>query len=268
MNYFPDGQLNFESKYKQGTQNITCRLSTWADFQYMLAEAAYQKKLGQTVSLYSPYVIGSRSDREFSEYGINYLKSVISPLINQQNFRYVKILDGHSLALHGAIDRLVDDSPISNIMRAINDIGVDQISIISPDFGAYKKVWGICQEINRLTSGTIDIDFVSCEKIRSLSGEILHTKVSHTPKFQNTIIIDDICDGGRTFVEISKALTGYTGRLFLWVTHGIFSKGLEELTTHFDHIYTTNSIQDINSEMEFGKSNKIYLKKLTQYKVI
>jgi ribose-phosphate pyrophosphokinase len=69
--------------------------------------------------------------------------------------------------------------------------------------------------------------------------------------------VDDICDGGRTFIEISKALDGYQGELYLFVTHGIFSKGFEELFKHFTKIYTTNSIKDIEQS-----------DKLKQYKVI
>jgi hypothetical protein len=32
------------------------------------------------------------------------------------------------------------------------------------------------------------------------------------------------------------------------VTHGIFSKGFEELKQQIDHIYTTNSFPNFNSE--------------------
>jgi ribose-phosphate pyrophosphokinase len=54
------------------------------------------------------------------------------------------------------------------------------------------------------------------------------------------LIVDDICDGGGTFIGIAKALPKDVKK-YLYVTHGIFSKGLRELTGHFEHIYTTNS---------------------------
>jgi phosphoribosylpyrophosphate synthetase len=58
---------------------------------------------------------------------------------------------------------------------------------------------------------------------------------------RDCIIVDDICDGGRTFIEIAKQLPN-TNSLTLVITHGIFSKGLKELEAYFDKIITTNSL--------------------------
>jgi phosphoribosylpyrophosphate synthetase len=47
------------------------------------------------INLYVPYFLGARSDRKFTEGGINYLKDVICPIINSQKFKSVTILDAH-----------------------------------------------------------------------------------------------------------------------------------------------------------------------------
>lgn len=61
------------------------------------------------------------------------------------------------------------------------------------------------------------------------------------------VIVDDICDGGRTFVELAKAIKAGrpTAKIYLIVTHGIFSAGYTQLKEYFERIYTTNSIKDI-----------------------
>jgi phosphoribosylpyrophosphate synthetase len=48
-------------------------------------------------------------------------------------------------------------------------------------------------------------------------------------------IVDDLCDGGATFISIAKLLRNcFTfGDLNLYVTHGLFSKGKEELFQHY-----------------------------------
>lgn len=56
-------------------------------------------------------------------------------------------------------------------------------------------------------------------------------------------IVDDICDGGRTFIEIAKLIRNDVKSLHLAVSHGIFSKGLEELNQWFDSIWTTDSFK-------------------------
>lgn len=54
----------------------------------------------------------------------------------------------------------------------------------------------------------------------------------------NVMIVDDICDGGRTFIEAAKVLKEQGAKdIYLYVTHGIFSKGLDELNAYFEHIY-------------------------------
>ena len=59
------------------------------------------------------------------------------------------------------------------------------------------------------------------------------------------IIIDDICDGGGTFVGIADKV----GRapLGMYITHGIFSQGFDALRERFEHIYTTNSLKKSES---------------------
>jgi ribose-phosphate pyrophosphokinase len=54
----------------------------------------------------------------------------------------------------------------------------------------------------------------------------------------NLIILDDICDGGQTFVELAKHLKAQGAKaIYLYITHGIFSKGLSVLKQHFEHVY-------------------------------
>jgi len=61
--------------------------------------------------------------------------------------------------------------------------------------------------------------------------------------------VDDICDGGGTFLGLATALKEKNaGKLSLIVSHGIFSKGFEELNKSFDTVFTTNSFRDIEEE--------------------
>ena len=78
------------------------------------------------------------------------------------------------------------------------------------------------------------------------------------------VIIDDICDGGRTFNELAKSikLQRADAKIYLVVTHGIFSAGFKELTKYFEHIYTTNSHRDVADD-EYGEKTNT-----TSFKVI
>ena len=85
---------------------------------------------------------------------------------------------------------------------------------------------------------------IHCEKIRNVkNGEILETIV-HKEDLggHDAIIVDDICVGGRTFIEIAKILKKRNcGKITLMVSHGIFSNGLEVFRDLIDEIYTKDA---------------------------
>jgi len=65
-------------------------------------------------------------------------------------------------------------------------------------------------------------------------------------KGQDCLVVDDICDGGATFLRLALALKAKNaGRLYLAVSHGIFSKGLDQLLEHYEQLYTSDSFTDI-----------------------
>ena len=77
----------------------------------------------------------------------------------------------------------------------------------------------------------VNFPFLHGEKVRDqLSGKITSYELKGKPEGMNVMIVDDICDGGATFVILAKALyEGGAKEVNLFVTHGIFSKGLEPL---------------------------------------
>jgi ribose-phosphate pyrophosphokinase len=68
---------------------------------------------------------------------------------------------------------------------------------------------------------------------------------------KDCLIVDDICDGGGTFIGLAKELKKHNaGNLYLSVSHGIFSKGLKELNQYFTNIFTTDSFKTIDEGVE------------------
>jgi ribose-phosphate pyrophosphokinase len=103
-------------------------------------------------------------------------------------------------------------------------------------------------------------NILTATKVRDIeSGKIIRTEVpnlnvtdiDHEFKY---VIVDDICDGGRTFIELAKVIKQRrpNTEIYLIVTHGIFSAGLSELKNYFKTIYTTNSVKDIDNQQIVG----------------
>jgi ribose-phosphate pyrophosphokinase len=104
--------------------------------------------------------------------------------------------------------------------------------------GAYKKIFDVAKEFK------ID-NIVTATKVRDLkTGKILHTEVP-TPEMHNDIkyvIVDDICDGGATFLNAAEEIRKYTqASLYLIVSHGIFSAGTKKLLDVFADVYVLDN---------------------------
>lgn len=197
------------------------------------------------IHLYTPYFIGSRSDRQFEEGGNNYVKQVIAPVINSLEFKTVTVMDPHSDVLEACINNFRKLSNISLLHYVIHDLDREfpgdlfsNIILVSPDAGASKKIFKLAEQV------AFTGDIITCSKSRDEKGKLSHVVVPiQLNETKDIIIIDDICDGGATFESVAGALNdaGHTGKKYLMVTHGIFSKGFKSLSHYFDGIYTTNS---------------------------
>lgn len=273
---FPDGQINFGLTEQEvhkflmppsisGSMGIrfAMGLENWDKFQTLIAANAKFRQYHDKVSVDIGYLFGSRSDRQFEEGGINYFRDVIAKTINDQGFSSVTVFDPHSLAVENAIHNckiIPPDEAVIHVFRELikyNNVTNYEFVICSPDLGAYKKVFGLFTKISKQFSD-LNINFVSANKIRDLDGNIQMTlnepyRYFDDSKIQVGFVIDDICDGGRTFIEFAKLASSEMGikDINLYVSHGIFSKGLEPLLERFNHIYTTNSIPE-NSDKYYN----------------
>ena len=276
INRFPDGQqsvtleinMSHLTAVHSGGVQIKSRLNNFRDLELIVCATAALRNTGiQNIQLYTPYFMGARSDRRFTEGDANYLKQVICPIINSQKFESVTILDPHSDVLEACLDNFVKISNHDIVKQALTAIdnkndAQDRIVLVSPDAGAYKKIFDVAQKfgINKIITAT---------KVRDVrTGKILHTEIPTLDQHEDLqyVIIDDICDGGRTFLELAKAIhdSRPTAKVYLVVTHGIFSNGFLELSKEIEKIYCSNSYSDRN-DIEHDSQYTVGKEFLTQF---
>lgn len=261
LSSFPDGQhqINLvDMRYREvegEDVKIKSRLNNWIDLEIIACAVASLKYLKpKSIHLYVPYVEGARSDRKF-EYGSNnYLKDVICPIINSFKFDSVTVLDPHSDCLEMGINNYAKRDNKALVKFALTDIdnkddARSRTMFVSPDAGALKKIYDVAKHFK------ID-NVVTAAKVRNIqTGEIVKTELPPTnfTGIEQVVIIDDICDGGRTFIELAKAIkeAGYEGNIYLVVTHGIFSAGFNLLANTFKHIYCTNSYSNLEYDPKY-----------------
>jgi len=224
---------------------ISSRYKSFQDLGLIALAVDAVRRLNFTkVCLVLPYLPAARQDRVMVE-GESLSLRVVTDFINSLKLHDVVIWDAHSDVAPALLDNVSNIQNYSFVRRVLSDIQSktrpdNTPLIISPDAGSNKKAYQLCEYLN------IDTDkyLVKCDKHRNVKdGKIDSIEVyADDLKGQDCLIVDDICDGGYTFILAAKALKAKgAGKLYLAVTHGIFSKGFDELNKHFDVIYTTNS---------------------------
>lgn len=250
---YPDGQqdiivnTNIPSG-KLSLVTIKSRFNSFVDLELILCTTKALRRLGvERVALWLPYLLGARSDRHFQDGGTSYLVDIIAPLLNLHNYSAIYVKDIHSDVAAACITNLGSIDNTNVVRDGMDHFKLKYFKLTSPDAGAHKKIYETARNIGY--TGRI----VQCEKVRNMkTGEIGQTVVPLAKEeYEPLVIVDDICDGGRTFVEIAKNVRaqGYQNDMYLIVTHGIFSKGFEELGKYFKGIHCSNSIKDIEHSL-------------------
>lgn len=206
---------------------------------------------GVRPTLYLPSLPYGRQDKGVSN-STTFALHAFAALINSLKFEQIVITDPHSELAIELIKNSVAVYPIEQLKEVIS---VTQSNAICfPDKGARVKYGPIYTGLGP--------PWVYGEKVRDqLTGKITSYEVK-TGKFhhanKNVLIVDDICDGGATFVILAKELLK-TGALEvnLFVTNGIFSKGLKPLFgAGIKRIFTQEG------EADFGNFGTIIYRRL------
>lgn len=230
---FPGGELQVKVN-----PNSSCYIEAFLyssdDIMTLLLTVDAIRRMGCYIKkLIIPYFPYARQDRVCNS-GESLAIKIMADLINNLNIPQVNIIDPHSnvtpallnnCVTYDIVDLFIQSNKKSTLIPSKN------ITFVSPDAGAEKKVTAL--------AATFKAPLITASKIRNtLTGEITGTKVHEDVTGKDLYVIDDICDGGRTFIELAKVLKEKSAdKLYLYTTHGIFSKGLDELKLYYNHVY-------------------------------
>lgn len=241
---FSGGEPHIKIKEEvSGAVTITHRIQSFNDLGLVLLATDALRRMGiRKISLCIPYFPAARQDRVMIM-GEPLSVKVYARLINNEGYEKVIIFDPHSEvtpALLNNVEVISNHEFVKACLQHING----NIVLVAPDGGALKKIYKLSEYLG-------GIEVVACEKQRNVkTGELSGFKVyTDNLEGKTAVIVDDICDGGGTFIGVAKALQQKNvGSMHLVVSHGIFSRGTEKLLSSFDTIFTTNAYKDIKEK--------------------
>jgi ribose-phosphate pyrophosphokinase len=192
--------------------------------------ALKEAKLFFPLTLNISYLLGARMDRRIAAgqpASLAVVASLLNASLRASVFSGVRVLDPHSPVTLSALSQAEALYPDALVAFALLHIKRDEGQtpvVVIPDAGAVARTNGI---LSRLKA---DNRIARCSKKRdSQTGKLSGFQLDEGDvSGRVALIVDDICDGGGTFAGIAKVLREHgAAKVYLCVTHGIFSKGIE-----------------------------------------
>ncbi len=187
-------------------------------------------------SLILPFVPGARQDRLNDTGDYLFTAKSVAKEINARGFPSVTVLDPHSEVISALIDRckiIHAHECLAEGMRYLESYS----AIVSPDAGAEKRAGAVARKLG--------VPLLHAWKTRDVTtGEITGFGLEPTEHLTGgrVLIVDDICDGGGTFIGLASILKMRLLKADLYVTHGLFSQGTSGLRSCYFKLITTDSI--------------------------
>lgn len=230
---FPGGEWHLRTPENETPTVAIVRGASADDLVILALWADWAHSKGVPAVAHIPYLPAARADR-----GTPFGAQVYANLINAAGLDEVVIFDPHSPVAPKLINnvRVVNsDHLIRNAVFGRHGLSFEYTGIIAPDKGAVERA--------KRVADLMKLPLYTATKHRDeATGKLSEFHApENLPDEGRFLIVDDICDGGGTFMGLAAALNVGRDRLSLWVSHGIFSGRANTLPEQFGAIYTTDS---------------------------
>lgn len=232
---FPAGEINFTEPngtniFKPCSVNVSEQFVE-ALLYYDMHRRAYSHLNGSGLSLFLPYLPYSRQDRATiskDKYETPFALKVVGDILNIRPWKKIITLDVHSDVAAACVDNLMN-IPIEFITK---DVFLHPMprTLVIPDQGAYKKLGKLLEPCGHDPRPQFTDSVVAMKHRDVATGKVETGEIYGDVQGKKCFIVDDICDGGATFIGLAKKLYERGAEdVSLFVTHGIFSKGVKPL---------------------------------------
>ncbi|MCR0999713.1 ribose-phosphate diphosphokinase [Serratia rubidaea] len=244
---FPDGAVYARFTVPAAANVVRMRIRaaamrTMDDFMQLaqLVEAVRHHYPIRESLLELPYLPFARQDRHMGA-GDSFALKVFGQLLNTLKFDRVTVLDPHSDVAAAAIDHfhaIAQQHCMQHSARLTQLLTQQAVLPVAPDAGALKKIHAVAAHFALNEYGIMtkhrDVQSGELTGFALLAGDV---------RDRDVLIVDDLCDAGGTFIGAAQVLRQHGARsVSLYVTHGIFSRGVAHLLSQgIDNIYTTTS---------------------------
>lgn len=269
---FPDGevQITLEEFSHKDYIIVNCRITNTEELFVLMQVADILNRHEVIWYLNIYYLMGMRMDRVM-DFNRPFTLKIMQNILTSLGASRIGIFEPHS-------ERC---SEPNNIFSYIDppSLGEEEICQFCPIFPQVREKYQIVLPdkgaIKRSFFRKVPESIIVADKVRDITtGRIQSIKIINPELLEKNdksiLVVDDLCDGGGTFVGLAAELKKYTDKeLNIFVTHMVNPKGIENLSKTYDHVWFTNSYKDWNGfKTEYGKVIPALPENVTQINVI
>jgi ribose-phosphate pyrophosphokinase len=234
--FFSGGEPHAKIPDLSGTVVLFLKLRTWNDTGIAACVLdAVVRGGAEKIIAFIPYFPGARQDRSDG------YSPITVELVGDLFGRYWNRVEIVTFDIHSERAKAMAGVDIRNMMPSHLPVPIkpDVVGIIAPDKGAADRATSFRDAFYP------GVPVIQCSKKRNQqTGELSDYVMPSMHQAGRYIIVDDICDGGRTFNLLAEEFTKQwrgDSQLEMFVSHGIFSRGLGNIHPAIEHITTTDS---------------------------
>lgn len=261
---FADGEILVRSKVTVRGKDVFLFQSTSSPvndnlMELLIAIDSLKRACANSITVIIPYYGYARQDRKAKGREPITCK-LVANFIENSGATKVILIDIHSLQTQGFFNIPVDTLSISSILFSEyikQNPGMENLTIVAPDYGAVKKV--------RQISEKLDISLAIVDKRRPKPNVVEVSNVLGDVKDKDCVIMDDMIDTGGTILKnIDLLKSRGAKKITIMASHGVFSNNAIEKFINFldenkiDGLYIADTIQ-VNKKLNHPKIHVVNL---------
>lgn len=237
---FPDGEVQItlsEIDHKDEVR-IYCRITS-AEELFILGQVCdILRRHGMYFTIHIFYLMGMRMDRVM-DFNRPFTLSIVCSLLDNLGADVIEVFSPHSREW----ERFFKHTHVAEMFVSTRDYpSKDNYQLVYPDKGARSR-YIACK------------DNIFGTKVRDLeTGRIVSIGIENPEIIGDRplLIMDDLCDGGGTFVGVAEAIRKVKpdAVINISVDHMVNPRGIENLSKNFNHVWFTNSYKDWKKDWE------------------
>ena len=173
-----------------------------------------------SIELYMPFLPYGRQDKEVTNSSTFALHS-FAKIINGMELTTIRSLDTHSSVAGDLINNFENITP---------HLEIESVALrVKPDVMVFPDAGAVTRDYNKF----LQLPTATGTKTRDpATGYISNYEVTSDVDLPGkcVLVIDDLCDGGMTFILLAKKLKSLGCKsIILYTTHGLYTKGIQVL---------------------------------------